>query len=114
MSRVFNEIESLDHNAMPADAFLANDRLLGPFGSIDVRLILSQDIFNLASIRSWRSYRVRQTSSRLLVNNSREVVALNVIATYLEALKAKATRDTLAEQTKLAEELYKLTRERVS
>jgi outer membrane protein TolC len=36
------------------------------------------------------------------------------VATYLEALKAKATRDTLAEQTKLADELYKVTRERVS
>jgi outer membrane protein TolC len=87
--------------------------LLGPFGSMDARLVLSQDIFNLASIRSWRSYRARQTSSRLLVDNSREVVALNVVATYLEALKAKASRDTLADQTKLADELYKLTRERV-
>ncbi len=87
--------------------------LIGPFGSMDARILLSQDLFNLASVRAWRSYRSRQQSSRLLVDDSREIVALNVVATYLEALKAKTTRDTLLEQTKLADELYRLTRERV-
>jgi outer membrane protein TolC len=88
--------------------------LIGPFGSMDARVLLSQDLFNLANIRSWQSYRSRRDSSRILVDNAREVVALNVVATYLEALKAKAARDTLAEQTKLAEELYRLTRDRVN
>jgi len=88
--------------------------LIGPFGSMDARLLWSQDLFNLATVRAWQSYRSRQESARLLVDNSREVVALNVVATYLEALKAKATRDTLAEQVKLADELYRLTRDRVN
>ena len=88
--------------------------LIGPFGSMDARMSLSQDLFNLANVRAWQSYRSRQDSSRLLVDNAREIVALNVIATYLEALKTKAARDTLAEQAKLATELYKLTRDRVT
>ena len=88
--------------------------LLGPFGSMDARVLLSQDLFNLASVRAWQSYRSRRESSRLLVEDAREIVALNVVATYLEALKAKASRDALAEQTKLADELYKLTRDRVT
>ena len=88
--------------------------LIGPFGSMDARILLSQDLFNLASVRAWQSYRSRQQSSRLLVDDSREIVALNVVATYLEALKAKTTRDTLMEQTKLADDLYRLTRDRVS
>jgi outer membrane protein TolC len=88
--------------------------LIGPFGSMDARLLLSQDLFNLANVRAWQSYRSRQDSSRLLADNAREIVALNVVATYLEALKSKATRDTLAEQTKLANELYRLTRDRVN
>jgi len=88
--------------------------LLGPFGSMDARILLSQDLFNLANVRAWQSYRFRQNSFRLLVDDAREVVTLNVIATYLEALKAKAARDTLAEQTKLANELYTLTRDRVN
>lgn len=88
--------------------------LIGPFGSMDARMSLSQDLFNLANVRAWQSYRSRQDSSRLLVDNAREIVALNVISTYLEALKTKAARDTLAEQAKLATELYKLTRDRVT
>src|SRR5690242_18697025 len=30
---------------------------VGPFGSMDVRALLSQDLFNLANIRAWQSYR---------------------------------------------------------
>jgi outer membrane protein TolC len=88
--------------------------LIGPFGSMDARTLLSQDLFNLASVRAWQSYRSRRESSRLLAGDAREVVALNVVATYLDALKTKASRDTLAVQTKLATDLYKLTRDRVS
>jgi outer membrane protein TolC len=87
---------------------------VGPFGSMDARLVLSQDLLNLANIRAWQSYRFRRESSRLLVQDAREVVALNVVSAYLEALSSKTTRDTLAEQRGLAEELYKITRERVS
>jgi len=87
---------------------------IGPFGSMDARAVLSQDLFNLSSIRAWQSYRYRRQSSRLLVEDAREVVALNVISAYLEALRCKATRDTLAQQRQLAEELYKITRERAS
>ena len=88
--------------------------LIGPFGSMDARILLSQDLFNLAHVRAWQSYRSRQESSRLLVNDAREIVALNVVSTYLGALKAKATRDALVEQSKLADELYRLTRDRVN
>jgi outer membrane protein len=93
--------------------FEQHDRV-GPFGSMDARVVLSQDLFNLASVRAWQSYRSRRESSRLLVNDAREIVALNVVSAYLEALRSKATRDTLADQQKLADELYKITRERVS
>ena len=87
---------------------------VGPFGSMDVRVLLSQDLLNIASIRAWQSYRSRRESSRLLVDDAREIVVLNVLSAYLEALRSKALRDTLAEQQKLAEELYKITRERVN
>lgn len=88
--------------------------LEGPFGSMDARVFLSQDLLNLANVRAWQSYRSRRESSRLLADDAREVVVLNVVATYLEALKAKATRDTFVNQTKLADELYRLTRDRVT
>ena len=85
---------------------------LGPFGSMDVRAIVSQDLLNIAGIRSWKSYDSRRTSARLLVEDTREIVTLNVVGAYLQALRAKASRDTLMEQTQLATELTRLTSER--
>lgn len=89
-------------------------RVLGPFGSFDARVFFSQELLNISKIRSWQSSRSREDSSRLFVDNARELVALNVVVTYLQGLRAKASRDTLTAQTKLAEELHKLTRERVN
>ncbi len=84
-------------------------RVLGPFGSMDARGFIVQDFVNIASLRSWQSFRSRRDSSRLMVDDAREVVTLNVVSAYLQALTAKANRDSLAEQTKLATDLYDLT-----
>jgi outer membrane protein TolC len=84
-----------------------------PFGSMDARVALSQDLINIANREAWKSSRSRQQSSRLLVDNAREVVVLDVVAAYLQALRAKASLDTLAEQTKLANVLYKLTEDQM-
>ena len=92
----------IDIPGLPASS---QEGKVGPFGSMDARALLSQDLFNLVSIRSWQSYRSRRESSRLLVDDAREIVALNVVSAYLEALTSKATRDALAEQLKLAQDL---------
>jgi outer membrane protein TolC len=84
----------------------------GPFGSMDARAILTQDLLNISSFRSWQSYSAQQQSSRLMVADAREVVTLNIVAAYLQALRAKASRDTLNQQTKLANDLYELTADR--
>ena len=86
---------------------------IGPFGSMDTRLTLTQDLLNIANREAWKSSRSRQESSRLLVDNAREIVVLDVLAAYLQALSAKASRDTLLEQTKLATDLFKLSEDRV-
>jgi outer membrane protein len=86
----------------------------GPFGSFDGRVTLRQDILNIANREAWKSSRSVQESSRFLVNNAREVVVLDAVAAYLQALSAKATRDALTEQTKLATDLYRLTEDRVT
>ena len=83
----------------------------GAFESMDARALLSQDLFNPANIRSRQSYRSRRESSRLPVEDAREIVALNLVSAYLEALRSKATRDTLTEHKNLADELYKITRD---
>jgi len=87
---------------------------IGPFGSMDARIFLTQELFNLADRRAWQSARWRQNSAQFMVGDARELVALNVVAAYLEALRNKATRDSLAAQGTLAGDLYKITRERVT
>lgn len=84
-----------------------------PFGSMDARAVLTQDLVNIANFQAWKSSSSKRDSSRFLVANAREVVVLTVVAAYLQALRAKASRDALAEQTKLAEDLYQLTEDRV-
>ena len=83
------------------------------FGSMDARVTLNQDLLNIANLEAWKSSGSKRDSSRFLVGNAREVVVLGVVAAYLQALRAKASRDALAEQTKLAEDLYQLTEDRV-
>ncbi|WP_263365260.1 TolC family protein [Edaphobacter bradus] len=85
----------------------------GPFPSMNARVRLSWDLLNLANRDAWKSFRSREDSSRLQVDNAREVVVLDVVSAYLQALRAKASRDTLTDQTKLATDLYQLTRDRV-
>jgi len=84
-----------------------------PFGSFDARVFLRQDLLNIANLEAWKSSRSSQDASRQQVQNAREVVVLNVVGAYLAALRAKASRDTLIEQTRLATELYKITDDRV-
>lgn len=84
-----------------------------PFGSMDARVSLSQDLLNIANREAWKSSRSKQESSLFLLQNAREVVVLDVVAAYLQALRAKASRDTLLEQTSLANDLYKITDDRV-
>jgi outer membrane protein TolC len=84
-----------------------------PFGSFNARVSLTQDLLNIANLEAWKSSRSKQDASRLLVENAREIVVLDVVAAYLQALRAKASRDALAEQAKLAADLYKLTVDRV-
>ncbi len=92
---------------------VAEEQRTGPFGSMDARVTLTQDLLNIANLQAWKSSRSRENSSRLLVDNAREVVVLNVVAAYLQALRAKGSRDALTEQTRLANDLYKLTEDQV-
>jgi outer membrane protein TolC len=86
---------------------------IDPFGSMDARIRLTQDLLNIAGIRAWRSYNSRRESSQFLVDNAREVITLNVVGAYLQALRTKAYRDSLVEQTRLANELYRITADRL-
>jgi outer membrane protein TolC len=79
-----------------------------PFASMDARLLLRQDLLNIANWKAGKSSGSQQESFRVLVDNARELVVLDVVAIYLQALMAKASTDTLTEHKKLASDLYNL------
>ena len=80
---------------------------------MSARVFLTQQLLNLSDLRAMQGSHLQQESSRLLINNAHELVALKVVTAYLDALKAKESRDTLLAQTKLADDLYRLTRNQV-
>jgi outer membrane protein TolC len=59
-------------------------------------IFIEQQLFDLADRQSRQSVRAQQDSSRLMVNDVRELVSLNVVSNYLDALRAKTIRDTVA------------------
>jgi len=87
---------------------------IGPAAGMDARVVLRENLFNITQLRAWQSARSRERSSRFLVNNARELITLIVVTTYLDALRAKASRDSLLKQTQLAQDLYRTTRDRVN
>jgi outer membrane protein len=87
---------------------------IGPAAGMDARVVLRENLLNVAQLRAWQSARSREGSSRFLVNNTRELITLMVVTTYLDALRAKASRDSFLKQTQLAQELYRITKDRVN
>jgi outer membrane protein TolC len=87
---------------------------VGPSGAMDARISVTQEVFNRENRKEYNASSSREESSRFLVNNARELVTLNVVSAYLDALRFKASRDSLLEQTQLARDLHQLTRDRVT
>jgi outer membrane protein TolC len=87
---------------------------IGPSAAMDARLILTQDLINISNLRDWQASRSREDSSRFMLNDARELVTLTVVSAYLDALRSRESRDSLLEQTRLARELYQITRDRVN
>ena len=87
---------------------------VGPSGAMDARISVTQEVFNRENRKEFNASTSREESSRFLVNNARELVTLSVVSAYLDALRFKASRDSLVEQTQLARDLYQLTRDRVN
>ena len=86
---------------------------IGPAGAMDARVFVTQNL-SFSDLRGYQASRSRTDASRFMVNDARELVTLAVVSSYLDALRAKASRDSLVEQSRLARELYQLTRDRVT
>jgi outer membrane protein TolC len=85
---------------------------VGPFPSMDLRGTVTQDLFNMQSMRNRKAAAQRTVTSERQAQNAREAVVLAVVGAYLQALRSKASQDTTREQLQLAQRLYELTRDR--
>jgi len=86
-------------------------RTTDPFGSLDARITLRQTV-EYREPGSMEEFRRQTGIVPSVVGECARDRGMNVVAVYLQALRIKASRDALAEQTRLADDLYKLTQDR--
>lgn len=81
---------------------------VGPFNTFDARVSFAQTIFNLASIRDYRSGRAGVRAAELQVPLAREQVAAAVAIAYLTVLRAERETESTRADLDLAASLLKL------
>lgn len=86
--------------------------VVGPFGQVDLRARLSQRLFDLPALNTYRSAEIASRASELTARDSRDVVVLAVGGAYLQALAARARVGTARSERETAEALLKQAEER--
>lgn len=84
----------------------------GPFGTFDGRMELETDILNLPSRFQQRAERLRVESKEAETENARELIAVQAVTQYIEALRAQAFEATAAQQLASARALWTITTDR--
>ncbi len=82
-------------------------RVVGPFNSVDVRAHLTQDVFDLSSIRRYQSSRAALRAARSDRGNTDNSVSATVAKAYLAALRANADVEAYQADVGLAEAVLK-------
>lgn len=77
--------------------------VVGPFTYYDLRVSLSQRLFDLEAIRRYSASRYGKTAADLSAQDARELVVVAVGATYLQTLAAQARVETVRTQVTTAE-----------
>ena len=84
----------------------------GPFGTFDSRFVVSGDVLNLSSRFLQRAARQQATAGKSDVENARELITLQVVGHYIEALRFQALAATGHEQLAAARALSTITTDR--
>ena len=78
---------------------------VGPFNYFDAGANFSESL-SLTALRNWESSRENNRSAQLLTRDSRELVALAISASYLQAIAAGARIETADAQVATAKAVY--------
>jgi outer membrane protein TolC len=80
--------------------------IVGPFGVADARVYATQQIFNRANVKHWKSTAESEQASQYANRNDREVVILAAGNAYLTVISDHATVDSTRAQLTTAQRLY--------
>ncbi len=108
---------NLRANGIDADTFqgLGNVPIperFGPFGTFDVQLVMTADVLNLPSRFQQRAAMRQAEASESDRGNARELIVLQVVTHYVEALRFQALAATAREQLAAARALATITADR--
>ncbi len=108
---------NLRANGIDADTFqgLGNVPIperFGPFGTFDAQFVVTADVLNLPSRFRQRAAMRQAEASKSERDNAREIVVLQVVAHYVEALRFQALAATAREQLAAARALATITADR--
>jgi outer membrane protein TolC len=80
--------------------------VIGPFNYMDLRVRLSQNVFDYAAINNYRAASNLASADRYLTQDARELIVLAVGSTYLQVIAAKARVDSEQGQLTSANAVY--------
>ena len=80
--------------------------IVGPFSVADARAYFSQEIFDWANIKNWRSAAQSETASQFTYQSDRDLVVLTMGSAYLLVISDMATVDSIRAQVQTAQTLY--------
>jgi outer membrane protein TolC len=80
--------------------------LVGPFNVFDARVYLSQSVFDLRAINSFRAETHNLAAAEYSVKSARDLVVLVSANAYLQTLAASARADSARAQTQTAEAIF--------
>jgi len=85
---------------------------VGPFNNFDLRLLLTQNVYDAGAFRRGRGLRAGLEAARADITAHREISAAQVAHHYLEMLRADTSLDAARAGVAVAESLLKLAEER--
>lgn len=85
---------------------------VGPFSQVDARSLITQEVVNLSLRHRHRAGNARVEGAQAGHKHARELLALNVVVGYVQALRNQAAEATLRQQLSFARQLYTITEDR--
>jgi len=98
--------QQLNLKALGFQGFPGIRPIVGPFNVFDTRAYLSQTVFNLSSLRTYRAGNESLNAARYSYLDARDIVVLSVAGLYLQAVAGRARIDSAEAQYRTAKALY--------